>query len=72
MSYRKRNLVIRNNRKYGKREEASLVSLSKSSKSSAHHLSDTNRFDVLSKGPFVGTDEGPLLETSNLFVSLRQ
>ena len=47
------------------------------SKSSTHYLSDTNRFDVSSKGPSSGIsvelvpDEGPLLETSNLFVSLR-
>ena len=39
-----------------------------SSKSSTHYLSDTNRFDVSSKGPSSGItlipDEGPLLETS--------
>ena len=50
---------------------------SEGSKSCAHYLSDTNRFDVSSKGPSPGIsvtlipDEGPLLETSNLFVSLR-
>ncbi len=50
---------------------------SKSSKSSTHYLSDANRFDVSSKGPSSGIsvtlipDEGPLLETSNLLVSLR-
>ena len=38
---------------------------------------NTNRFDLSSKGPSSGIsvtlipDEGPLLETSNLFVSLR-
>ena len=52
--------------------------ISEGSKSSTHYLSDTNRFDVSSKGPSSGIsgitlipDEGPLLETSNLFVSLR-
>ncbi len=45
---------------------------SEGSKSSTHYLSDTNRFDVSSKGPSSGisVNEGPLLETSNLFVSL--
>ena len=51
------------------------------SKSSTHYLSNKNRFDVSSKGPSSGIsvtnsrrlipDEGPLLETSNLFLSLR-
>ena len=46
------------------------------SESSTHYLSDTNRFEVSSKGPSSGIselipDERPLLETSNLFVSLR-
>ena len=51
------------------------------SKSSTHYLSYKNRFDVSSKGPSSGIsvtnsrrlipDEGPLLETSNLFLSLR-
>ncbi len=51
------------------------------SKSSTYYLNDTNRFDVPSKGPSSGIsrefnshstpDEGHLLETSNLFVSLR-
>ena len=48
------------------------------SKSSTHYLSDKNRFDVSSKGPSLGISEitlipskGPLLETSNLFLSLR-
>ena len=52
----------------------SILTPSEGSKSSTHYLSDTNRFDVSSKGPSLGTlipDEGPLLETSNLFVSLR-
>ena len=40
------------------------ITASEGSKSSTHYLSDANRFDVSSK-------EGPLLETSNLFVSLR-
>ena len=41
------------------------------SKSSTHYLSDTNKFDVSSKGPSSGiSDDDPLLETSNLFVSL--
>ncbi len=47
---------------------------SEGSKSSTHYLSDKNRFDVLSKGPSSGIsvpDEGPLLEMSNLFLSLR-
>ena len=34
-----------------------------------HYLGDKNRFDVSSKGP--SSDEGPLLETSNLFLSPR-
>ena len=41
---------------------------SEGSKSSTHYLSVKNRFDVSSKGP---SDEGALLETSNLFLSLR-
>ena len=40
---------------------------SEGSKSSTHYLSDTNRFDVSSKG----SSSGISLETSNLFVSLR-
>ena len=52
--------------------------------SSTHYLSDKNRFDISSKGPSSGisvdegptkgrrrADEGPLLETSNLFLSPR-
>ncbi len=48
----------------------------------AYYLGDKNRFDVSSKGPSSGIsrksskitlipDEGPLLETSNLFLSPR-
>ena len=47
---------------------------------STHYLSDTNKFYVSSKGPSSGIsrisgitlipDQGPLLEMSNLFVSL--
>ncbi len=51
---------------------------SEGSKSSTHYLCDTNRFDVSNKGPlsFLSKDplihdEGPLRETSNLFVSFR-
>ena len=48
---------------------------SEGSKSSTHYLGDKNRFDVSSKGPSSGItlipDEGPLLETSNLFLSPR-
>ena len=73
---------------YAKTEYESIISLTfirknpayttrEGSKSSTHYLSDTNRFDVSSKGPSSGIsvtlipDEGSLLETSNLFVSLR-
>ncbi len=45
------------------------MTTSDGSKSSAHYLSDTNRFDVSSKGPSSGIS-GPLLETSNLLVEL--
>ncbi len=45
---------------------AALSSKSEGSKSSTHYLGDKNRFDV-STFP----DEGPLLETSNLFLSPR-
>ena len=40
-----------------------LIITSEGSKSSTHYLGDKNRFDVSSKGP--------LLETSNLFLSPR-
>ena len=53
------------------------MTTSEGSKSYTHYLSDTNRFDVSSKGPSseisvkLIPDEGPLLETSKVFVSLR-
>ncbi len=51
-----------------------LVVFCEGSKSSTHYLGDKNRFDVSSKGPSSGIsvpDEGPLLETSNMFLSPR-
>ena len=49
-----------------------MFKISEGSKSSTHYLGDKNRFDVSSKGPSSGIpDEGPLLETSNLFLSPR-
>ena len=53
--------------------ERGLGYISEGSKSSTHYLSDKNTFDVSSKGPSseLIPDEGPLLETSNLFLSLR-
>ncbi len=43
-----------------------MLKTSEGSKSSTHYLSDKNRFDVS-----LIPDEGPLLETSNPFLSLR-
>ncbi len=53
--------------------ERGLGYISEGSKSSTHYLSDKNTFDVSSKGPSseLIPDEGPLLETSNLFLPLR-
>ena len=45
-----------------------IIIKSEGSKSSTHYLGDKNRFDVSGIRPF---DEGPLLETSNLFLSPR-
>ncbi len=53
--------------------------VSEGSKSSTHYLGDKNRFDVSSKGHFVGNyssgtlipDEGPLLETWNIICFYR-
>ena len=53
-----------------------LKTTSEGSKGITHYLGDKNRFDVSSEGPssdFVTLipDEGPSLETSNLFLSPR-
>ncbi len=62
---------------YKHRPKRDICIVSEGSKSSTHYLSDKSRFEVSSKGPSSGIsvilipDEGPLLETSNPFLSLR-
>ena len=56
-------------------KEVCLYLISEGSKGITHYLGDKNRFDVSSEGPSSGItlipDEGPSLETSNLFLSPR-